>query len=186
MTRKEALAAGLPHYFTGKPCKRGHVSARTTERGMCLECSREWAAERYASDPKAAAEISRRWREKNPGYADANRDRINANSAKHRRSNLTAGASYAATRRARKAKATPRWFSELDRLVMSEAERLAKHRARSTWFRWDVDHIVPIAGQGVCGLHVGINIQVIPASLNNRKSNRLPVNQQSLFNGATP
>jgi hypothetical protein len=38
ITRKEALAQGLTHYFTGKPCKRGHIGARYTKTSNCVEC----------------------------------------------------------------------------------------------------------------------------------------------------
>ena len=37
-TRKEALLAGESEYFTGKPCKNGHVLARDTLSGRCPKC----------------------------------------------------------------------------------------------------------------------------------------------------
>jgi hypothetical protein len=50
ITRAEAKALGLKRYFTGKPCKRGHVCERKADDGCCLECarklSREWQRER--------------------------------------------------------------------------------------------------------------------------------------------
>ncbi len=36
--RQAAQAAGLTTYFTGKPCKRGHVSARHTKDRQCVVC----------------------------------------------------------------------------------------------------------------------------------------------------
>lgn len=39
--RKEALEAGRNTYFTGRPCKRGHLSERFTSSWLCVECSRE-------------------------------------------------------------------------------------------------------------------------------------------------
>jgi len=39
ITRKEAIAKGLKRYFTGKPCKRGHVSERSV-KSSCLVCSK--------------------------------------------------------------------------------------------------------------------------------------------------
>lgn len=39
IARKDALAQGLTHYFTGKPCKRGHVGARYTKTANCVECT---------------------------------------------------------------------------------------------------------------------------------------------------
>jgi len=38
--RKEALKQGLQTYFTGKPCKRGHISERFTTTWTCVSCSR--------------------------------------------------------------------------------------------------------------------------------------------------
>lgn len=46
MTRSEAKAQGLKRYFTGKPCKRGHVSERRVSTGICLHCSGEFNAGR--------------------------------------------------------------------------------------------------------------------------------------------
>jgi hypothetical protein len=39
-SRKEALALGSTHYFTGKPCKRGHLATRLTCNTDCRECKR--------------------------------------------------------------------------------------------------------------------------------------------------
>ena len=40
MTRQESLSKGLKTYFTGKPCKRGHISERLLNC-MCIECKKE-------------------------------------------------------------------------------------------------------------------------------------------------
>jgi hypothetical protein len=39
ITRQQALAQGLTHYFTGKACKRGHVSAKYAKTANCVECT---------------------------------------------------------------------------------------------------------------------------------------------------
>src|SRR5262245_52628801 len=42
ISRKAAKAAGLKHYFTGKPCKRaGHIDRRYVASFMCMTCARE-------------------------------------------------------------------------------------------------------------------------------------------------
>ena len=42
-TRAEAKATGAKYYFTGEPCKHGHVAPRKT-KGSCVECLKnEWA-----------------------------------------------------------------------------------------------------------------------------------------------
>lgn len=62
--------------------------------------------------------------------------------------------------------------SELDRFVFGEAVALREMRAAVTGVRWHVDHVVPIGHKDACGLHNAFNLQVIPASINQSKSNR--------------
>ena len=76
-----------------------------------------------------------------------------------------------AKRRAQKKSATPPWYGEFDNLVMNEAFQLAKIREALTGTSWEVDHVYPLVGRKVCGLHVGNNVQVIPAALNKAKGN---------------
>lgn len=38
LTRAEAIASGATRYYTGKPCKNGHVAERYTLHGPCVEC----------------------------------------------------------------------------------------------------------------------------------------------------
>ena len=46
--RAEALLAGLAYYFTGRPCRRGHVSKRRTSNGMCHRCLLDDKRARYS------------------------------------------------------------------------------------------------------------------------------------------
>lgn len=38
ISRQEALAQGLPRYFTGVPCKHGHISERFIGNSQCYQC----------------------------------------------------------------------------------------------------------------------------------------------------
>lgn len=38
VTRQDAVSKGLGRYFTGKPCKHGHVTQRFTSSSGCIEC----------------------------------------------------------------------------------------------------------------------------------------------------
>lgn len=63
---KEARAAGDKFYFTGKPCKHGHVSKRYSIDSTCVDCSeiRGKSNNRKMYDKKHYAKNSSSWRDK--------------------------------------------------------------------------------------------------------------------------
>jgi len=61
-TRQDALDRGCLYYFTGKPCKYGHIAKRYTSIHRCVECVREYKA----NNPEYC-------KEKNAVYRDRNR-----------------------------------------------------------------------------------------------------------------
>jgi hypothetical protein len=83
--RKDAIAQGLKRYFTGEPCKRGHISEKNVSDYRCLQCAAEKARERRWRDPEAARKKAREWRNKNrEKINERNRQRHAANPEKHR------------------------------------------------------------------------------------------------------
>ena len=50
LSREQAKELGLKTYFTGKPCKHGHVSNRTVSEGKCQECERLRSSNRYKNN----------------------------------------------------------------------------------------------------------------------------------------
>lgn len=68
-----------------------------------------------------------------------------------------------------------RFKDELTQLVVSEAHRLRKLRNELTGIEWHVDHIVPLKGKKVSGLHIWSNFAVIPKGDNLRKGNSHPI-----------
>ncbi len=42
-TKQQALEAGHSHYFTKKPCKKGHLMPRTTGNATCVMCTRAYS-----------------------------------------------------------------------------------------------------------------------------------------------
>lgn len=68
-SRDEAVASGERHYYTGKPCKYGHVAKRLVSTRQCMECKRENSRRQYAEDPESASKRRREWYANNRDYA---------------------------------------------------------------------------------------------------------------------
>lgn len=120
------------------------------------------------------------WRAANPGhpkgnrsevlsrYYENNKEKVLAFSSQYRKDNLGKYAFYAQTRWTRKLNATPAWLTEVQLKEIENFYLLAK------WYEEEmhVDHIVPLQGKNVCGLHVPWNLQLLPAIENIKKGNR--------------
>ena len=66
---------------------------------------------------------------------------------------------------------TPLWLTKDDIWLMQQAYELAQLRTKLFGFKWHVDHIVPLHGKNISGLHVPNNLQVITALENCSKGN---------------
>jgi 5-methylcytosine-specific restriction endonuclease McrA len=67
---------------------------------------------------------------------------------------------------------TPKWLSNVDKLKIKCLYQVAAMYSRESDEAWHVDHIVPLQGENVSGLHVPWNLRVIPGTDNMRKNNR--------------
>jgi hypothetical protein len=74
-------------------------------------------------------------------------------------------------RKSAKLNRTPAWLTEFDLLKIKCLYQLAAMRSRESGYAWHVDHIIPLQGEFVSGLHVPSNLRVIPAIDNLRKNN---------------
>jgi len=106
-------------------------------------------------------------------YADLNASRLKQR--QRQKNNLSAAAAATAKRRSVKLLRTPKWLNEDDLWMLKEAYQLANLRTKMFGFKWHVDHIVPLQGEKVSGLHVPWNLQVIPGALNISKHNSFEV-----------
>ena len=180
-TRKEAQALGAKFYFTGEPCVRGHIALRKT-KGSCLECVKEdWAVdnERRKEKPKtdAAKAAGKRYYEKNRPAVIARAaarpaEEKRRNRAEYKDRNVDVVRADTSVRKRRHREATPRWLTPSERLQMRELYVQARKMTELTRERYVVDHIVPLRGEEVCGLHVPWNLRVITQEENLKKSNK--------------
>lgn len=77
-----------------------------------------------------------------------------------------------AKRRCAELKRTPAWLTENDYWMIEQTYELSALRTKLFGFAWHVDHIIPLQGKYVSGLHIPTNLQVIPATENLRKANK--------------
>jgi hypothetical protein len=132
----------------------------------------KWAEQRkrYAKKhPDVLLEKTNRWRKANPERAaeTAKRTRIKT------KARISANkAKYRATKRNR----TPSWLTDFDLLKIKCMYSVALMLTRENKEPWHVDHIIPLNGKLVSGLHVPNNLQVIRGVDNHLKNNKFEVN----------
>lgn len=103
-------------------------------------------------------------------WANNNRDKVRQSNSNWQKSNRSKCNSLLAKYRASKLKATPTW---------SEAEKIQVLYEKCKWLesltglKYEVDHVVPLQGKDVCGLHIWENLQILEVIENRTKGNRL-------------
>ena len=101
-------------------------------------------------------------------YRQENREKIAAYNKKYEKENRHITRLIVANKRVKRARATPFYC---DRQKISDIYKAAKTLEDIHGIKYHVDHIVPINGKNVCGLHVSWNLQILTARENIRKSN---------------
>ena len=166
-TSKEALAAGENTYFTGNPCKRGHVAIRYTLGRCCITCTSLCRTAWYKTNPKKHRASTARWRQANgekiSAYRRTHTERDNAVSIMWRQKNPGKLKARCAKYRATKLQRTPPW-SDPDAIQAFYVGCPDGHH---------VDHEIPLQGKLISGLHVLENLQYLPAVENLSKGNRI-------------
>lgn len=153
--RQIAKDAGYVRYSTGKPCVVGHVAERFTSSGGCCACLDIKQKDFIQNNAEQHRQNNKRWNEKNVDKVRKMKRPANAN----RRANLL--------------HRTPKWLSEQDKMRIKVKHAEARWMTEHTGISHAVDHIYPLQGRLVSGLHVPSNMRVIPARENSRKYNKL-------------
>lgn len=159
-----------------KICSKCKSSKPTTEftkdkykksgyKSSCKDCnSKSFMAYRNKNPDKV--------RETAKNYVLRNHEKEKLRHQTYRKNNLEKDAANAAGRRFARDKATPKWLSKEQKQEIVSFYALAKDCEVVSGQKYQVDHIVPLKGKNVCGLHVPWNLQVLPADINNSKGNR--------------
>lgn len=165
--RAAARALGQSRYFTGLPCKKGHITERLVSNSNCVACLSQttdaWRSEnrehvneldraRYAANPDVSRAKSKassgtpaksaswkKWAAENRPYL-RERDRAHAAGLSQR---------------------TPAWSDrEACRQVYESCPE-----------GYEIDHEIPLFGKLVSGLHVPNNLRPLPIAVNRAKGN---------------
>lgn len=86
-------------------------------------------------------------------------------------------------RRTAQMQAMPAW---VDQKALRAVYQEAAQKQAATGKLYHVDHIVPLRGKNVCGLHVPWNLQVLPARENLKKNNRFEASHTMTEHGISP
>lgn len=165
-------------YWPGKACKNGNVGPwlRSAKRCWCDDCKRQHSANvnrwQKANPDKVLPRV-RAWREANPAAAASHKrkhnEKIHTGLLTRKEGDPAKRLYRNAMRREAARRATPPWA---DRDAI-KAVYLEAGRRRKAGEDVHVDHIFPLQGETVCGLHIAENLQIIPGIENLRKSNRI-------------
>lgn len=169
---KAARAArGAAHYAANKEKYKARTianyakdpeKARATKKAWRVnnpEKAREVVAAWRANNPEKSVEYSARWRANNP-------EKSAASTRGWQRRNPEKMCALVAKRAAAQLQRTPPWADlKAIEAIYSAANLLGEQ----------VDHIIPLQGKLVSGLHVPENLQCLPARENQSKGNRFDV-----------
>lgn len=203
ISRKYALDSGIKYYFTGNPCKYGHISKRRASNCSCIECERE--------RNKSASEYKRDWyirnakitKERSAKRYAKNREALNEYAKRYSKDNIQ----KIIARRKKRAEKDP-VFATKERVrglikqcirsktgsnkTCTTSEILGctvlefkihlerQFTAGMGWHNmadWHIDHIVPVSSastpEEVIALNHFTNLRPMWASDNLKKSNKM-------------
>lgn len=153
----------LKKWYKSNPGKTKVYCAkyRKNNPGKIKTCIDRWVK----ANPDKVNDKNTGWRKKNP-------EKIKKAGITWNKNNPGKANAQAAKRRCAKLRRTPKWLTESDWIEIKWAYKIAKDRTKETKIKHVVDHIVPLQGKNVSGLHVPQNLQILTDSENSSKGNR--------------
>lgn len=138
-------------------CGKGRcpANARLVRNLHYFENRQEYIDRAKAQPKEKTREYKKRWKENNPGLRNADNYR--------RKKHVKA--------------ATPPWLTAEHHAAMNEIYKEAARLTKETGIPHHVDHIVPLRGKNVSGLHAPWNLQILTADENYKKNNKFDPEQ---------
>ena len=171
-----------PKFYLSKSCKHGHdltgnkETVRHRNNSTCVICQKLRQESWVAKNPekrKAAKDKYRKNSSRESEYRKENSEKIREYNIQYRRDHaewyLSYYREYNRKRTAKKLRATAKWGSPE---AISKIYRDAVEPSIKTGLNYQVDHIVPLQSNKVCGLHVESNLRIILSRENQQKGNR--------------
>ena len=151
----------------------------TTKDGYyrrCKSCHAVSVKEWQEKNKGKHLENCRKWQKENPDkqrialktWRDRNKERYRNNEYEWRAKNSISIYARNNKRTNLQKQATPKW-ADPDKIALVYAE--ARKLNLTSGIKWHVDHVIPLVGKTVSGLHVAENLRIVTASVNLRKSN---------------
>lgn len=204
INRQEAKKQGLPTCYGSVCLKHLELEGLRRVSGACTECARIALKQRRQATPELQKIYSKNAYNKqkaNPAlwakklsddkeyrkdnkekvYAaqldwnKRNPEKVQAMSKRNRQNNKAMRNANTVKRRVSKLNRTPAWLTVIDYERIQKEYKLAEILRKVTNQQWHVDHIIPLQGKIVSGLHVPSNLRVVVAKENIAKSNKFEV-----------
>ena len=147
---------------------------------MSLKCNNCLAGYREDNYKEYYKQYAKNYRKENDDklkiygqqYREENKEKEKMRHKKYQKENPHKGAAKTRKYLAAKLNRTPKWLTKQHLIELDDIYWCARESERILGYKHHVDHIIPLQGQNVSGLHVPWNLQILTQTENIRKSNR--------------
>lgn len=133
----------------------------------CRDCYKQLNSDRYDRDKDKIVSRVKKWQKEHP---DKERDTLR--SSAWQKANPAKQNAIVAKRNAAKLQRTPKWLSKRQFVEILRFYEKARELTEINKESYEVDHIIPLQGRNVSGLHVPWNLKILTKSENCFKSNK--------------